>query len=663
MIYKKISVFVFAAFLVLNISCKKDDGGTDVTGTLQLSTIRVGTVVLNVTSGASNDDIPIDQPIVAAFTAALDTAAVKEAVLLSSSGTAIQLNFSFLDNNKTFSAKSVADLENNTTYQLQITAGLEGAQKETYPGITINFITVQGSLKIVSILVSGKELFTSERVTDVDRNFPAVITFDRPVDPASLDQYSVRVYNGGEYASINYSLSDSGNKITVSAAPPLKHFEKYFFTLSTSIKAANGFLFNGYTKEFYAALDTTPKFPVVSDDALLTLVEETTFKYFWDYAHPVSGLALERESSGYIVTTGGSGFGVMAIVVGISRNFISRQEGVDRLEKIVDFLTGADRFHGAWPHWMNGTNGDVIPFSSNDNGADLVETSYMMQGLLTVRQFLDPGNSQENALIAKINVLWNTVEWDWFTKSGQNVLYWHWSPDKGWIMNMQIKGYNEALITYILAAGSPTHTIDATVYHSGWASNGGIENGNSYYGYTLPVGGAFGGPLFFAHYSFLGFNPHNLKDDYANYWEQNVNHTQINRAYCIDNPKDYVGYGTNCWGLTASDNQSGYNAHSPTNDLGVIAPTAALSSFPYTPESSMEALKFFYYTLGDKLWGPYGFYDAFNVTEGWYGNSALAIDEGPIIVMMENYRTGLLWDLFMSSPEVDVAMDKLGFTN
>lgn len=660
---KKISGFVLLFLVVIACSCKKNDGPPVAAGTLQLSTVRVGTVVLNTGNGSTNSNIPVDMPVVITFSAVVDTTGIGGNIMLSAAGNAVAVHYASLDNGKTISVNPINHLENNTAYLLTIAGNLTGVMGETFAGITISFTTQQGTLKLLSIDVSGKDLFTTAVVTDVDRNFPAVISFDHSIDPASLDQYTVRVYNGGGYADISYNLADSNRKIMVTANAPLDHFEKYYLTLSASIKGANGFVYGGYTKDFFAALDTTPKFPVVSDEELLTLVEEGTFKYFWDYANPASGMALERNTSGYIVTTGGSGFGVMAIVVGISRNFITRQQGVDRLEKIVDFLTSADRFHGAWPHWINGNTGEVIPFSSNDNGADLVETSFMMQGLLTVRQFLNPGNSQENNLIAKINNLWDTVEWDWFTKNGQNVLYWHWSPDLGWIMNMQIKGYDEALITYLLAAASPTHTIDASVYHNGWASNGGIVNGNSYYGFTLPVGYAYGGPLFFAHYSFLGFNPHNLKDDYADYWEQNVNHSQINRAYCIDNPKQYVGYASNCWGLTASDNQSGYSAHSPTNDLGVIAPTAALSSFPYTPEASMDALKFFYYTLGDKLWGPYGFYDAFNATEGWYATSALAIDEGPIIVMMENYRTGLLWDLFMSNPEISVAMDKLGFTN
>jgi hypothetical protein len=285
-----------------------------------------------------------------------------------------------------------------------------------------------------------------------------------------------------------------------------------------------------------------------------------------------------------------------------------------------------------------------------------------MQGLLTFRQYLDSNTPAENDLITRINTLWQGVEWDWYTQGGQNVLYWHWSPDKGWIMNHRLEGYNETLITYVLAASSPTHSISASAYHNGYARNGGIKNGKTFYDITLPLGEDYGGPLFFTHYSFLGLDLRNLSDQYANYWTQNVNQTLINRAYAIANPKHYIGYGADDWGLTASDNQNGYSAHSPTNDLGVITPTAALSAFPYTPQYSMDALKFFYYKIGDRLWGDYGFHDAFNLNEGWFADSYLAIDQGPIIVMIENYRTGLLWNLFMSAPEVQDGLDKLSFT-
>jgi len=243
------------------------------------------------------------------------------------------------------------------------------------------------------------------------------------------------------------------------------------------------------------------------------------------------------------------------------------------------------------------------------------------------------------------------------------VLYWHWSPANGWAMNFPLKGFNECLITYVLAASSERYPVSPAVYHRGWAQSSIFKNGKSFYDITLPLGFDYGGPLFFAHYSFLGLNPKGLKDAYADYWEQNRSHTLINRAHCIVNPGNYKGYGEQCWGLTASDNHQGYSAHSPDNDLGVITPTAALSSFPYTPDYSMQALKHFYFTLGNKLWSEYGFIDAFSEEHNWYAESHLAIDQGPVIVMIENYRTGLLWDLFMSCPEIRTGLKKLGFSS
>lgn len=400
----------------------------------------------------------------------------------------------------------------------------------------------------------------------------------------------------------------------------------------------------------------------LTDEKLLDLVQHQTFKYFCDFAHPVSGLARERNSELDTVTTGGTGFGLMAMVVGMERGYVTRQECIARIDKILSFLETCDRFHGVWPHWLNGATGEVIPFSQKDNGADLVETAFLVQGLITVREYLRDTDPGEKALKQRINALWQDVEWDWFTQDGQNVLYWHWSPEFKWEMNHAIRGHNETLITYVLAASSPTHPIDSLVYHEGYARNGEIMNGAEYYGIKLPLGEDMGGPLFFSHYTFLGLDPRNLSDAYANYWEQNVNHTLINRQYCIENPKGFEGYGEHCWGLTASDNHEFYSAHSPTHDLGVITPTAAISSIPYTPEYSLQAIRHFYYELGDKLWGEYGFHDAFNQTEKWWADSYLAIDQGPIVVMIENYRTGLLWDLFMSAPEVARGLDKLGFS-
>jgi len=366
------------------------------------------------------------------------------------------------------------------------------------------------------------------------------------------------------------------------------------------------------------------------------------------------------DTGGDVCAIGGTGMGIMSTIVASERKWITRQQAAERVLKIVSFLEKADRFHGAFPHWMNGKTGKAIPFTPKDNGGDLVETSYVVEGMLCARQYFNGGTPAEARIRSIVSKLWDEVDWKFYTRD-QNLLFWHWSPTDGWAMQHGIGGWNECLITYVLAASSPKHAINPNVYHEGWAKNGGIKNGREFFGIKLPLGWDFGGPLFFAHYTFMGLDPRNLEDRYANYWEQNVNHTAINRAYCVQNPKNFKGYGAHCWGLTASDNHNGYGAHSPTDDIGVISPTAALSSFPYTPGFSMQALRHFYYDLGDKLWSEYGFIDAFSEEHNWYAQSHLAIDQGPIIVMIENHRTGLMWKLFMSVPEVQQGLRKLGF--
>ncbi len=399
-----------------------------------------------------------------------------------------------------------------------------------------------------------------------------------------------------------------------------------------------------------------------TDDQFLDMVQEYTFRYFYEYGHPTSGMARERLGSDDIVTTGGTGFGIMALIVGVHRGYITREEGVNRLLKIVSFLQFADRFHGVFPHWMNGKTGDVIPFSTFDNGGDLVETAFLMEGLLSARQYFNQNLLTENTLRDVITSLWEDVEWDHYSRNDSGVLYWHWSPNYGWQMNFPLRGYNEALIVYLLAIASPTHPVDADYYHSGWAGAGYV-NGNTWYGYKLFVGPHLGGPLFFAHYSFMGFDPRNIKDAYANYFDQNRNHTLINRSWCIDNPFNYEGYSENCWGLTASDDPFGYLAHAPGpgTDNGTITPAAAIPSMPYTPQESLGALKHFYREHGPDLWGEYGFYDAFNLKQDWFADSYLAIDQGPIINMIENHRSGLLWSNFMANPEISPALTAAGF--
>ena len=483
------------------------------------------------------------------------------------------------------------------------------------------------------------------------------LEFSTEVDIEKFDPTAI-TFSGGD---LDVSYGESHKVLELKPGDRLAYFKKYTLSI-LPVEQLGINMVESYSYSFVTCYDPSDKFERISDEELLTLVQEQTFKYFWDYAHPVSGLARERLGSGDTVTSGGSGFGLMTIPVGIERGFITRSEGAERMAVIVDFLLNkAERFHGAFSHWLDGATGKAKAFSSKDDGGDLVETALLMEGLLTVQQYFNQDNETEKSIRDGIQTLWEEVEWTWYLNGGKS-LFWHWSPNHDWAMNMHISGWNEALIVYVLAASSLTYPISKEVYDEGWTRNGGMKNGREYYGVKLPLGPDRGGPLFFSHDSFLGLDPRNLSDAYADYWEQNVAHSRINFEYCKANPKKYAGYGEECWGLTASDIPKGYTASSPSNDNGTIAPTAALSSMPYTPEESMKALRHFYYVLGDRLFKEYGFRDAFNLSSFWFAPSYIAIDQGPIVIMIENYRTGLLWDCFMKNTDVQAGLDKLGFT-
>jgi hypothetical protein len=518
------------------------------------------------------------------------------------------------------------------------------------------------SFSMANVLIDGNGAI--QRQSGVSKSPLIKILFTSGINTNSAEQNISVLNNLGIKVPSNISFENNDSTVLLTPQNPLSFLTQYKLTISEGLVDKNNGTIN--TKSdypFLTVMDSTDKFPRISDNSLLDSVQRRSFAFFWEFGHPVSGMARERNSSGDLVTSGGTGFGIMAMVSAANRGFITRTESRDRILKIVDFLsTKAIRYHGAFAHWLNGANGATIPFSANDNGADLVETSYLVNGLLCARQYFNNNDPAEIDLRAKINAIWNGVEWNWFRQNSQDVLYWHWSNTGNWAMNFKVEGWNEAMIVYALAASANTDSIPVSVYQKGWARNGNIKNGNSYYGYPLPLGPSNGGPLFFAHYSFLGINPNGLSDAYADYKVQVTNHTKINYAYCAANPRKFYGYSNQCWGLTASDVPGGYNANEPNNDRGVISPTAALSSFPYTPVESMAALKFFYYKLGDKIWKQYGFVDAFSLHDPWFADSFLAIDQGPIIVMIENYRTGLLWDLFTSCPEIKRGMKRLGYS-
>jgi hypothetical protein len=405
----------------------------------------------------------------------------------------------------------------------------------------------------------------------------------------------------------------------------------------------------------------------LSTDEWLDMAEEAAFRYFWLHSHPVSGLARETYGSGETCTSGGTGMGIMAVIAAADRGFITRDEARDRILQILQFLEAVQdtgEYHGAFSHWLSGTTGATIPFILDDPyRGDIVETAYLIQGVLTARQYFDGVHADEAAIRTLATQIWEAVEWDWYRPSSPgDVLYWHWSPTYGVSKSIPLSGWNEAMITYVLAEASPTHSIPASIYHTGWARNGAMVNGDTFYGYELPVGPDHGGPLFFAHYSHLGLDPRSRRDAYANYYEQNRNHSLINWTYCWTNPLGHTGYSEEIWGLTASYDPWGYRAHGPYwDDNGTIAPTAALSSMPYTFRQSFTALKAMYRDHGQGLWGPFGYRDAFNPGQNWYSGTYVAIDQGPVAVMIENARTQLLWDLFMSNPEIPLALDSLGF--
>lgn len=403
----------------------------------------------------------------------------------------------------------------------------------------------------------------------------------------------------------------------------------------------------------------------LSDDELLELVQRQTFAYFWDYAHETSGMARDRgadnsEPDSSLVATGGTGMGVMTMIVAAERGWVQRPEVMSRIARILSFLEGADTFRGVFPHYYDGDTGEEFSFWEGNAGGDIVETAFLMVGLLCARQYFDGSGEDEKSLRRRIDRLWHKVEWSWFA-GGEHILFWHWGHKHGWATRHRMEGWDECLIAYVLAASSPTFPIGPEPYHVGWAAGRTFNNGQSYYGVELPLGPEYGGPLFFSHLPFLGLDPRGLKDRYGDYGIQTRQHSLVHYKYCVRNPKGYAGYGPDCWGLTASDGNEGYAPHAPNIDCGVIAPTAAISSMPYTPKESMQALRNYYHNLGDRIWRNYGFVDAFNLGADWYATDHLAVDQAPIIIMIENHRTGLLWRLFMSCPEVQKGLDLLGF--
>lgn len=399
------------------------------------------------------------------------------------------------------------------------------------------------------------------------------------------------------------------------------------------------------------------------DAELRDRVAQASVGYFADWAHPVSGMARERSGGAFgydvsdTVAVGGTGFGIMAQIVAAARGWRPRAEVEDRVRRVVGFLRTADRFDGVFPHFLHGATGRLVPVI--DDGADLVETAFLAMGLLCAAGFF--GRDAPD-LAADIEALTGEIDWAAHVRDSDGGLMWHRNPARPWsATSLPIRGWNEALVVFVLAAGSSRHPPPSRCYHESWARGGQFLNGRVCHGVTLPLGPDRGGPLFLSQYSFLGLDPRGLRDLYADYGAQARAHALVNRAHCLANPHGWRGYGADCWGLTASDDPSGYVAHSPAEDTGVVTPTAALGSLPFVPREAMRALRHFHDDLGDRIWRETGFADAFSLHHDWVADSQLAIDQAPIVISLENHRSGLLWRLFMARPEVRRGLTALGF--
>ena len=418
----------------------------------------------------------------------------------------------------------------------------------------------------------------------------------------------------------------------------------------------------------------------MNDEELLDMVQEGCFRYYWEAGHPNAGLAPEiLPGDENLMALGGNGFGIMALLAATDRQFVTRDQGVERMLRIVRFLAKADRYHGVWSHFLDGRTGKTIAyFGKYDDGGDLVETAFAIQGLLAARQYFDHDTPAEREIRTTATKLWEEVEWDWYRqKPDSDVLYWHWSPDHGFHIRHPLIGWNETMIIYLLAIASPTHPVPASMWHTGWAGQSPLHiqyrqswsrttegdhytNGHSYYGIKLKVGEGNGAELFFTHFSFMGFDPRGIRDAYTNYFKNNRAIALIQQAYAIENPRKFAGYGADCWGRSAGVNAGGGRAV-PRDDNGTINVMASLASMPYTPAESMAALRHFYRDLGPKIWGIYGFHDGFNETENWFEESYMALNQAPIVVMIENQRSGLIWKKFMANPEIAPALKAIGF--
>lgn len=413
------------------------------------------------------------------------------------------------------------------------------------------------------------------------------------------------------------------------------------------------------------------------DEAVLDDIQRRHFKYFWELTNSVNGLVPDRANPANNTAASSiaaTGFGLTAYIVGVERGFITRQQAAERTLTTLRFFADAPQssastdvtgYKGFFYHFLNRDTGYR---DKADTELSTIDTALLLAGVLSSQSYFDGDNETETEIRELADRLYRAVEWKWAMNGGSKMTM-GWSPENGFLPHVW-SGYNEAMILYILAFGSPdaSKKIDGSIWNN-WTAT---YHWDKFHGYDM----VNFSPLFGHQYSHIWVDFKGIRDSYMrgkalDYFENSRRATMSNRAYCIANPKGFKGYGENIWGLTASDGpggyfgKEGYYARGASAlwiyDDGTIAPTAAGGSFPFTPEESYNALTAMKKYNGGVLWTQYGFWDAFNPQVDWVAEWWLGIDQGPILIMIENYRTGLVWNLMKKNPYIASGLKAAGF--
>ena len=412
-----------------------------------------------------------------------------------------------------------------------------------------------------------------------------------------------------------------------------------------------------------------------SDDAFLDYVERQTFRYFWDEANPRNGLIRDRSGEGSPCSIAAVGFGLSAINIAVERGWIERADGATRVLRTLQTLwdtpqgaraTGCAGYHGWFYHFLDMNTGTRAPGSELSS----IDTALLMMGVIDAGQFYDRPADPAEARIRQLSAqLLSRLDWKFMVDPKEQLVNMDWNPERGFGAARWV-GYNEGSCLYLLALGGATNALPFSLW-DGWTRG---YHWCDCYGQTL-----LPEPALFTHqYSqvwidFRGIADNCMRQRHSGYFENTRVATLVQQHYAVENPRRFPNYGTNEWGFTACDGPDkvvdgvfypGYLARgAPAGiDDGTIAPTAAASSLPFAPETCLATLRHLYDTYGNKLWTTEGFRDAYNVKARWFAKDLLGIDQGPALLMIENYRTGSTWSRMMASATIQRGLERAGFT-